>query len=166
MSSEKRASRPVSRRTVVGAAVWATPVVAVVAATPAHAVGSPGSSLGKGNIVIQPISFWGGGGQTPQGNFGVQASSSVDGDSRTVVLMATAMLQRLVDGSWQDVGSISLTPSSYSGNLDGGHQQFSFAGGPALIKGATYRVVVNASGTQSDGVVLVANRVSVSYEPW
>lgn len=41
MSSEKKASRPVSRRTLVGAAVWATPVVAVIAATPAHAVGSP-----------------------------------------------------------------------------------------------------------------------------
>lgn len=166
MSSEKKASRPVSRRTLVGAAVWATPVVAVVAATPAHAVGSPGTSLPKGSIDIQWITFDdGGGGRSPRGNFVVQANKGVSGDQRTVVLMATAKLQRLVDGSWEDVGSIPLTPSSYTKKLDGGSGQFQFAGGPTLTTGATYRVVVDASGTQSDGVALAAHRVSGEYTP-
>lgn len=158
MSSDTKASRPISRRAVVGAAVWATPVVAVVTATPAHATGS----LPKGSIEIQTISVWGNAGERVKGTFGVQANKGVAGDKRTVVLRPEATLQmQSSDGGWEDVGTIPLTPSSHSGNLDGGHQQFSFEpNAPTITAGHKYRVVVIAFGTQSDGEVLTASGVS------
>jgi len=60
VSSEKKASRPVSRRAVVGAAVWATPVVAVVSATPAHAVGSPKKTITDARTFVRELSAGGG----------------------------------------------------------------------------------------------------------
>lgn len=158
------APRPITRRTVVGTAVWATPVIAIVSAAPAHAA----ASSTQGTIVIQQINMWGGGGSSPGGNFVVQASKGEVGDTRLVKLTATATLEvQDAEGAWSVVGNIPLTPASFEVSLDGGSGQFAFAsGGPTLTTGMTYRVRVSAQGMQSDDVMVSALSTSGSYTAW
>lgn len=162
MSSEQTATRTISRRTVVGAAVWATPVVAVVAATPAHAAASP-VLTDPGSIKISCIDYRKGHcGKPACGSFTVQARRGVVGDTRTVVLTATVTIEQWVNGKWVSVGKMTPSPGSHSVRLDGGRGQFTFCGGPALKKG-TYRIRVDAQGLQSDGSVLVDTSYSQSF---
>ncbi len=167
MSSDTQASRPISRRAVVGAAVWATPVVAVVTATPAHAEVSPTSDPALSIKAIATSTLWGGGGQSVQGIFTVTLGSTKPGDKRMAVITATARLYRLVDGDWVLVGDAPLTPSSFSVGFNGGSGSFQFANSaPTLVTGDTYKVTVNVVATEVGGpTVLTKPQDFANYKP-
>lgn len=155
----------IGRRGVLKASAWTLPVVSVAIAAPAAAASI---TTAPGSIYVQQISLWGGGGQSAQGNFVVQAVKGVDGDIRTVVLSPVATLYRLVNGTREVVGTLTLSPSA-SGpvRLDGGSQQFTFNDSSLpLVQGTTYVVSVVATGIVSDGALYTATLESSPYTAW
>ena len=61
MSSENQTPHQVSRRAVVGAAVWAVPVIAISTATPAFAAGSGTQVTSSTAIkIVADLGVWGG----------------------------------------------------------------------------------------------------------
>lgn len=173
MSSDTQAPRQISRRAIVGAAVWATPVVAVVTATPALAT-SPGSANDPALSIKEILNsgLWGGNGQNIQGNFTVNLTTTVPGDQRLAVITATAKLYKQDGGSWVEAGTVPVKFShSNAGSntvlFSGGSVTYNLDGGPILTGGTTYRVEVNVVVTEIDGsTVLTQSFVFASITAW
>ena len=165
-SHQEDCARPsIGRRGVLKTSAWTLPVVSVAIAAPAAAASG---ITAPGSIYVQPISLWGGGGQPAQGNFVVQAVKGVDGDTRTVDLSPVATLYRLVDGTREVVGTLTVSPSASAPvRLDGGSQQFTFNDSSRpLVQGTTYVVSVVATGIVSDGALYTATLESSQYTAW
>ena len=162
---ENCAPSDIARRGVLKASAWTVPVVSVAIAAPAAAASV---TTAPGSIYVQQISLFGGGGQPAQGNFVVQAVKGVDGDTRTVVLSPVATLYRLVNGTRELVGTLTLSPSASAPKLlDGGSQQFTFNDSSLpLVQGTTYVVSVVATGIVSDGALYTATLESSQHTAW
>lgn len=152
-----------SRRTVLVGAAWSVPVIAAAAAAPQVAAsGDP-----KGSLRINTSSMWGGGGQSPQGNFTIISSSEIGGDTRQVTITPTAVLYRLVNGDWVEVGPLSITPASATVNVDGGSPRFNINESTIkLVSGATYRIAVTALGLITDNTTMTATKNFPDYTAW